>query len=144
LNNKSGNCLDGRTQCKWGYALNEKDECELTVQECNEGYILNTVLDRCIPVPGFYVPFPILGGLTLITLLLIACVKCGKKKSQTKLIPCIIVLWSFFEIPLFAAQIYLALDFGHQFNIIFTALAIALHFPVNYYAVKSILPARLI
>jgi hypothetical protein len=83
--------------------LNEKDECELTVQECSEGYILNTVLDRCIPVPGFYVPFPILGGMAIITLIFIASVKCGKKKSQTKLIPSIIVLWSFFELPIFIA-----------------------------------------
>lgn len=103
LNNKSGNCLDGRTQCKYGFALNEKDECELTVQECSEGYILNTILDRCIPVPGFYVPFPILGGLAIITLVFIASVKCGRRKSQTKLIPSIIVLWSLFELPIFIA-----------------------------------------
>ena len=38
----------------------------------------------------------------------------------------------------------MAADFGHQLNIIFTVLAIGCHFPVNYYAVKSVLPAKLI
>jgi hypothetical protein len=82
--------------------------------------------------------------MAIITLIFIASVKCGKKKSQTKLIPSIIVLWSFFELPIFIAQVYLAADFGHQLNIIFTVLAIGCHFPVNYYAVKSVLPAKLI
>jgi len=75
--------------------------------------MLNTVLNRCIPIPGFYVPFPILGGLFIITLIFIVCVRCGKNKSPTKLVPSIIILWSFFELPIFAAQVYLAVDFGH-------------------------------
>jgi hypothetical protein len=41
--------------------------------------------------------------MAIITLIFIASVKCGKKKSQTKLIPSIIVLWSFFELPIFIA-----------------------------------------
>ena len=41
--------------------------------------------------------------MAIITLIFIASVKCDKKKSQTKLIPSIIVLWSFFELPIFIA-----------------------------------------
>ena len=38
----------------------------------------------------------------------------------------------------------MAADFGHHLNHFFTVLAIVCHFPVNYYAVKSVLPAKLI
>jgi hypothetical protein len=46
-----------REDCKYGYAYNDFGECELVAQMCEEGYILNGKLDRCIPVPGPYVPF---------------------------------------------------------------------------------------
>ena len=46
-----------RDDCKFGYAYNDFGECELVAQVCEEGYILNSGLDRCIPVPGAYVPF---------------------------------------------------------------------------------------
>lgn len=101
VNNKSGNCLDARTQCKYGYALNKDDQCELSVQECNPGYMLNQILNRCIPVPGFYVPFPILGLLIVLTLILVVYVKA--KRSMTRLLPSVIILWSLLELPIFIA-----------------------------------------
>jgi len=50
-----------REECRYGYAYNDFGECALVVQICNEGYVLNSGLNKCIPVPGFNIPFLFLG-----------------------------------------------------------------------------------
>jgi hypothetical protein len=50
-------CVKEREDCRFGYEYNDFGECELKVQMCESGYILNSKLNRCIPVPGAYVPF---------------------------------------------------------------------------------------
>jgi hypothetical protein len=99
VNNKSGNCIDNKKRCRYGYELDANDTCQLVVQECLEGYILNTVLNKCIPVPGLSVPFPFLVVISISTLILICVVR--RRKDGTRLIPVIIVYWSYFEVPLF-------------------------------------------
>ena len=78
VNNKSGNCIDIRKKCPYGYELNSTDECELAVQECEPGYVLNGASNSCVPIPGFYVPFPSLGLILIFTIILIIRVKCKK------------------------------------------------------------------
>lgn len=100
VNNKSGNCLDARTKCKYGYELNAMDQCELSVQECLEGYTLNGYLNRCIPLPGLMVPFPFIIVLTILSFILY----CRTKRDpSTRLLPVLITLWGSLEIPLFLA-----------------------------------------
>lgn len=139
--------MDVRKKCNYGYQLNKNDECELAVQECEPHYELSADLSKCVPIPGLYIPFPVIGAVLLSTAILIIRVKCSERGKDhprpTKLIPCIIILWSMFELPLFLLQAAFAAWYEHWFNTAMTMLAILLHFPVNYYSVKKILPQRL-
>ena len=70
--------------------------------------MLNTVLNKCIPVPGLSVPFPFLIVISITTVILICVVKNKKEHENTRLIPTIIVYWSYYEVPLFMLQIAFA------------------------------------
>ena len=50
-------CVKEREDCSYGYEYNDFGECELKVQMCESGYILNKRFNKCIPVPGPYIPF---------------------------------------------------------------------------------------
>lgn len=143
VNEKSGNCLDARKQCKYGYALNASDECELVVQECLEGYVLNGYLNRCIPEPGLSVPFPFLIVLCITSAIMICRIRRSKQHEPTRILPVLIMIWGTLELPLFLAQAAFAAWFEHWFATAVTILAVIFHFPVNIWATRLILPSDL-
>ena len=51
-------CVYARTPCAHGREFNPTlGKCTLKIPHCKEGYILNSKLDLCIPLPGFHMPF---------------------------------------------------------------------------------------
>ena len=55
-------CVLERDVCPFGQAYNDAGECELTLAECEVGYVLNRDQTECIPEPGFHLPFAFLYG----------------------------------------------------------------------------------
>ena len=102
VNSKSGNCLDITMKCPYGYEVNATDQCQLAVGYCIQGYEMNEFLNRCIPIPGLWIPFPTLALLLIMTTYIVIRAKCTKSQT-TKLVPTIIAVWSFLELPLFIA-----------------------------------------
>ena len=71
-------CVKDRSDCHYGYDYNDYGECTLVVQICNKGYILNEGLNKCIPVPGFYIPFIFLAAALAWTVYLVVEYKKGR------------------------------------------------------------------
>lgn len=113
------------------------------MQLCIGGYILNEYLDKCIPKPGFWVPFPTLGLLLVMIILLYFAARCCPTKPPTRIAPTLIAYLSLVELPLFVAQAFYAAQIGHEVTLILTILGIVLHFPVNWRAANSIVPEYL-
>jgi len=53
-------CVRDGDVCAFGYFLNEDGECVLNTAHCEKGYILNDDQSKCIPLPGFHLPFAFL------------------------------------------------------------------------------------
>jgi hypothetical protein len=53
--------------CEYGYSLDDNGICILTSIVCSKGYVLNKFLNTCLPYPNFYVPFPIVFILIVLT-----------------------------------------------------------------------------
>ena len=105
---------------------------------------MNQVLNKCIPVPGFYVPFPFLFVIAVTTLIMICVIKNSERHKQTRLIPTIIIYWSYFELPMYLLQVAFAAQFEHWFNTAATFVAVIMHFFINCYSVKAIMPAKIL
>ena len=105
---------------------------------------MNQVLNKCIPVPGLYVPFPFLAVISVTTLILICVLKKSPRHKQTRIVPTIIVYWSYYELPMFLIQIAFAAQFEHWFNTVATLVAVVMHFAINCYSVKTIMPAKIL
>ncbi len=60
---------------------------------CNPGYILNKGLNRCIPVPGFYIPFIFLAVAVAWTVYAVVLYKKGKIEDRYSLITQLISLY---------------------------------------------------
>jgi hypothetical protein len=143
LNKRSGDCLDTAIRCPYGYELNETNQCELAVQQCLPGYVLNGYLNRCIPVPGLWIPFPTLGLLAVIYFLVYIRARCCQRDPQTKMVPTILAFWSLVELPLFVAQAFYAAQIQHWVTLGLTGLAIVFHMGLNCYAAKLLVPESL-
>ena len=89
-------------------------------------------------------PFPFLGVITVTTLILISVVKKKKEHENTRLLPTIIVYWSYFEVPMFMLQIAFAAQFEHWMNTSATFIALIFHFIINCYAVKNVMPEKIL
>jgi hypothetical protein len=112
-------CVLDREECPYGYAYNDFGECELVVQICNEGYILNLGLNKCIPVPGFYIPFLFLGLALIWTIYLSIQYRRGKIEGGYTLLTQILTGLTF--IQTFTYYLLLALSIGLGYRMI-TAL----------------------
>lgn len=142
VNNASGNCLNSTINCLYGYRLNATDQCDLYLRQCKKGYVLNEVLDSCVPVPGLLIPFPVLALVLLSTLYVLLRIRC-RGSPNTKVLPTLIALWSLFEIPIYLLQGWQAVWIENWFNLVFLIIALIFHFPLNYYAANIILPYNL-
>ena len=79
-------CVKEREDCKYGYEYNDFGECVLVAQVCEPGYVLNAKLNKCIPVPGFYIPFLFLALAAAWTIYLYLQYRKGKIKDRNQLI----------------------------------------------------------
>lgn len=104
--------------------------------------MLNSMLDNCIPVPGLYIPFPVLGLVVLSTLIVLIRIRI-RRSPNTKVLPTLIALWSVFELPLYLLQAAFAAWIENWFNVVCILIALIFHFPLNYIAAKIILPESL-
>jgi hypothetical protein len=71
-------------------------------------------------------------------------VKNSERHKQTRLLPTIIIYWSYYEVPMFLLQIIFAAQFEHWFNTAATVVAVVAHFAINIYSVKTIMPAKIL
>lgn len=118
-------CVKDREDCKYGYEYNDYGECILKVQLCEPGYILNNRLNKCIPVPGFYIPLIFLAAALAWTVYLLVLYRKGKIADKYMLITQLLVgytgIQTFTYFLMFALA--LALDYKLVTAIHFTTLA---------------------
>lgn len=149
--------------CPFGYEYNRAgDGCILSAVVCTDDSILNYDKNKCVPVPGFLLPFP----LTIIGLILLALIAWDKKKnSEARFYPTVVCALGILETVGLLSLIGLARDYGIQpsfylafcgfvflygLNIFFTAIYFTQlkkdssfkyweqEFPVTTYAIVSL------
>jgi len=98
--------------------------------ECKKGYKLNGARDRCIPTFSFFLPFPVLFLLLLVTTFFVM--------RKTATIPFVLALFSFGEVFIFAIQSVLAAIISHWNTFGFTLLGLVSHFVLSPYAASKI------
>ena len=104
--------------------------CVLSSIACKKGFVLNKVIKSCIPVAGFYVPFPNIAFLIVMTSLLIIIVK-ARPYPETKLITSVIALWSFAEPIIYWEQMIFAFLYNEWAISALCFAALIVHYSLN-------------
>eukprot|EP00347_Sterkiella_histriomuscorum_P020795 403336432 len=140
---KNGYCIDPSLRCDYGYEINRNGTfCVLSAYTCEPGYKLNNFLKKCVPLPGFYIPFPFLFLLLLITTIILLVLKVKNKLHETNLIQTTICIWAAFEPFLYLIQFVLACAYEHLAVLLITLFAILFYYPLNFYIVKIVIKRR--
>ena len=107
---RDGRCVLTGFYCKFGYEMNANgDACFLKAQICEGNDILNYDKTKCIPQPGFMLPFPLI-ILAIIGTVLIANDK--KKHPNARFYPSMISMLSILETIGLVSMVSLSSDYG--------------------------------
>jgi len=129
-------CDDVKARCPYGYTIvtfsNGSYGCQLTQVVCDEGYVVNTFLDMCIPEVGLFLPFPnlILALVTSSVVLLI--IKC-RGYLYTHKVTVLIQIWSLVEILIYWQQAALAFLYNFWAIAALSGVGICLHYSLNIF-----------
>ena len=107
---KNQQCVVKGLRCPFGHVVNPSGSgCILAAKVCDGDFQLNASKDRCIPLPGKYIPYPLLiaSGFLLVVII-------GSKiiSKKTQIVTNLIASLSFVETIGLLAQLVLSYQMG--------------------------------
>jgi len=123
-------CVQDGEVCPFGYEFNSLGACALSVAHCNEGYILNPSDDKCVPVPGFHLPFAFLYA-AIIWLIVILRKKHRSLYRKEVLVSQILVGFTLIQSIGYFVLFLLAFPMGYDFIIAFHTIGLFAIFFLN-------------